>query len=200
MHRLCGPLLLCFLPLVGAFGQDSTGTSTVTLSAGGETPTRNLFGESSGPVFNGNYEFRILKYLAVEAGVDNMLPRTQQQQFFPIVSIPYGVNLLPSTNTYVLAFSNDRTRSTFLPFGVRGILPVSHGRIELFSGVGGAYVWNQFSFNNAWLAQVSVGGRVALDQKRHFWVGTTGRFFTNFGHDRQEWLSWTADLGLRFGR
>jgi hypothetical protein len=171
----------------------------VTLSAGGETPTRNEFGESSGSVFNGTYEFRILKYLAVEAGVDNMLPRTQQIQFFPIINITSGVNL-QSTNTYVLAFSNDRTRATFLPFGVRGILPVSRGRVEFFSGFGGAYVWNQFSFNNAWLAQASLGARVAVDKKRHFWVGTSGRFFTNFGRDRQEWLSWTADLGFRFGR
>ncbi len=86
MYKLFGSLLLGILSLQTVFGQESTHTSTVTLSVGGETPTRNDFGESTGPAFNGNYEFRILKYLAVEAGVENTLPSITRYEFVPIVS------------------------------------------------------------------------------------------------------------------
>ncbi len=197
MYRLFGALLLSILSLQTIFGQEPVGTSTVTLSVGGETPTRNEFGESKGPVFDGNYEFRILKYLAVEAGVENTLPSITRYEFF---GIPAGVSLLAFQQVCCVLIP-DRTQVTLLPFGLKGILPLSGGRFELFAGGGGAYAWHSGdSFANAWLLQTSMGGRVALDRGHHFWLGTSGHFFTNFGAGRQEWLTWTADLGLRFGR
>ena len=195
MYKLFGSLLFSFLALPGAFGQEAVGTSTVTLSVGGETPPRNEFGESLGPVFTGNYEYRLRKYWAVEAGVQNMLPSTTHYEF---IGVPTGTSIL--YQQFCCFFVPDRTRVTLLPFGFRGILPVSGGRVELFAGLGGAYAWHSgYSYENAWLLQTSAGGRVALDKQHHFWLGTSGRFFNNFGPNRQQWLSWTADLGLRFG-
>lgn len=194
--------LLCLAGLVNCYGQDSIHSSTVTLSAGGEVPTYNQFGESNGPAFRGNYEFRLLKYLALEAGVETMLPKTTQYLYSPVFNLGQPSNVFfSSSSPYVLIEAKDTEQNTFLPFGVKGILPVRGSRIELLGGFGGAYVWHSDgSFRNAWVTQTNVGARIAVDQGRHFWLGTSGHFYSNFGSRRQEWLSWTADLGLRFGR
>ncbi len=206
VHRLFR--LLCFSIFFagGAPAQETVFSSTVTLGVGGETSPRSVAGESTGPVFNGNYEFRILKYLAVEAGVSNMLPRTLRFETIPVyLGINPGVTVT-YYNSYVcvpcaVVPIPDRTRVTLLPFGPRGIVPLWNGRAELFAGGGGAYALHaDGSFYNAWLMQANLGGRIALDAKRRFWVGTSGRFYSNTGPYRQQWLSWTADLGLRFGR
>ncbi len=61
-----------------------------------------------------------------------------------------------------------------MPFGLRGILPLSEGRFELFAGGGGAYAWHSGdSSANALLFQTSLGARVALDKQHHFWLGTS---------------------------
>ena len=140
LPRLLAVSIFCFLP---ALAQNPIGTSTVTLGVGGETPPRNIAGESTGPVFNGNYEFRILKYLSLEAGVSNMLPRTQRYeilyQIFPAYGgISAGVRSGSFCPPCVLGFFPDRTRVTLLPFGLRGIAPLWNSRVDLFGGGGGA--------------------------------------------------------------
>lgn len=201
MYKLFGSLLLGLLFLDPVSAQEPARTSTITLGVGGETPTRNEFGESTGPAFKGNYEFRLWKYFAVEAGVDTLLPKTERFELLPVITS--GTTLVssgPFCFACVAVSFPDRTRVTLLPFGIKGILPLYDGRVELFGGFGGAYaLHSDYSFQNAWLMQTSAGARVALDRGHHFWLGTSGRFYTNFGAERQEWVSWTADLGLRFG-
>lgn len=198
MHRILRLTLFGLIPLIAGSAQDALHTSTVTFSAGGETPTNNYFGESSGPVFNGNYEYRLWKYLAAEVGVDTMLPARNSYSY--AVIIPAGVNLTPSPILYALIPENNRTRVTLVPFGLKGILPMDQGRLELFAGFGGAYAFHSDgSYFDAMLMRGTLGGRFALDKKRHYWLGTSGQFSSNVGGGRQEWLSWTADFGLRFG-
>ncbi len=201
MHRILRLTLFGFMSLIAGIAQDAVHTSTITLSAGGETPTAGEFGEGTGPVFNGNYEYRVWKYMAVEVGADTMLPAKTDDLFADILP---GTNLISGTNLqtnspYVLA-ERGRTWVTLLPFGLKGILPLADGRLELFAGLGGAYALHSHdSCCNAMLMRGSLGGRFALDKKRHYWLGTSGQFSSNVGGYRQEWLSWTADFGLRFG-
>ncbi len=201
MHRVFRTILLASLPALTLFAQDGLHTSTITLSAGGEVPTRNDFGESSGPVFSGNYEFRILKYLSLEAGVNTMLPKTENFQAFSVLN---GANLIQTGQCApcLLVIQPARTRVTLVPFGLKAILPVRSDRVELFAGGGGAYAFHADfgNFRDAMLIQANLGGRVALDQGHHFWLGTSGHFYSNFGSARQEWATWSADFGIRFGR
>ncbi len=201
MHGILRLTLFGFMPLIAGIAQDAVHTSTITLSAGGETPTANDFGEGSGPVFNGNYEYRVWKHVAVEAGADTMLPAKTDYLFVDILpgTNLIGVTTLQTNSPYVLT-ERGRTWVTLLPFGLKGILPLAGGRLELFAGLGGAYALHSHdSCCNAMLMRASVGGRFALDKRRHYWLGTSGQFSSNVGGYRQEWLSWTADFGLRFG-
>ena len=168
----------------------------MTLSAGGETPTYNHFGESSGPVFAANYEYRIMKYLAVEGGFQSMLPLTTRYEFFGIAP---GVNLLSPCSMGCVFVQSNRTTVNLVPLGAKLVLPLASDRLEVFAGAGGAYAFHSDgSYRNAVLAQGSVGGRIAIDHGHRFWLGTSGHFFSNGGNNRQEWLSWSADLGIRF--
>ena len=197
-------MILLSVTIPSALAQDSSQSSTVTLSVGGTG------GGYGGPTFNGRYEYRFFKYLAGEAGVDTMLPSFFSYQVVPIFSIQSGAFPTPiysSTQTGYTYFPfQNRDRVTMLPFGVKGILPLANGRVELFLGVGGAYVWNSHSFSgSAWREQTSIGGRVALDRRRRFWVGTTWRFFGDLGNlsnryvTDYNWYTGTADIGFRFG-
>lgn len=204
--------LLCLLLVCGTqalIGQDSVHTSTVTLSAGGQPYSYNHFDEHGGPAFDGRYEFRLWKYFALEAGADVLLPEGRTGEFLPVILS--GQTLTSSLGlgcaACVLVPLPTRTPVTILPFGGKGILPVANGRLELFIGIGGAYALYPALFGvsrDALLAQASLGGRLALDRKRHYWLGTSVRGYStgysHYGFSRQTWLSWTADLGFRFGR
>ena len=88
---------------------------------------RNIAGELTGPAFNGSYEYRILKYLSLEASISNMLPRTQRYETLPVYSI-FGNGVHSSSSLCppcVFVSIPDRTRVTFLPFGFRGARRVS---------------------------------------------------------------------------
>ena len=199
MNRISTILLFGLMPVSTLFGQDGLHSSTITLGVGGETPTYNQFGESSGPSFTGNYEFRILKYLAIEGGLQTILPRTTNYSLVPVF-IPSGVSAVSlCTNGCVFLSQVDRTRVSLAPFGAKGILPLASDRVELFAGGGGAYAFHaDGSYRNAMLVQGNLGARVALDHGHRFWLGTSGHFFSNVGHQRQEWVTFSADFGIRF--
>jgi hypothetical protein len=115
------------------------------------------------------------------------------------------VSVGPSCSACVIVPISQRSEVAILPFGPKFILPVGNGRTELFLGLGGAYSWHSNAgFANAFLAQGSLGGRFALDHTRRFWLGTSLRGYStgysNYGPERQTWVSWTADFGIRFGR
>lgn len=193
-------LALLSCPILQA--QDATHTSTVTLSAGGDVDSYNWSGQGGGPSFSGTYEYRLWKYFGVEAGVNTILPaRTGYSQILSIVpsGTAFSLNSPNPTNYSVYPYHN-RDVVTLLPFGFRGILPLSNDRLELFAGFGGAYAFNSADSNyNALLGQASLGGRFSLDHRRHFWLGSTLRGYSNLGYGHQTWVSWTADFGVRFG-
>ena len=182
--------------------QEPSHTSTITLSVGGQPYSYNHFGERGGPAVSGRYEFRLSGYFALETGIDTLLPTLHSAEVVSVISA--GQNLIsvtPNCSVCVIVPLSERTRDMLLPFGAKGILPIASGRVELFVGFGGAYAWHSDYRQSldALLAQGSLGGRLALDRKRHFWLGTSLRGYSNFGYNRQEWLSWTADFGFRFG-
>jgi hypothetical protein len=179
------------------FGQDALHTGTLTLGVGGLPYSYNSNSQKGGPTFTGNYEYRLWKYLAVEGGVDTLLPSVQYLQQFSVITP--GQNLVSFVQTGYLPAS-DRSRVTLLTYGFKGILPLAKNRLELFAGFGGAYAWNsEYSGSlNAALGQASLGGRLALDRGHHFWLGTTLRGYTNLDH--QTWAPLTINLGIRFGR
>lgn len=182
--------------------QESTGTSTVTFGVGGGWIASHPYGTGGGPAFNGTYEFRFSKYFAVEAGVDTTLTTTYYSNVQQYFSILPGTTLTTVTTTSQY-FYRGGARSTDAILGPRLLLPVAHGRGELFAGFGGAYDWNGHSdapvAAGAWAMQGSMGARIAVDKQRRFWLGSTGRVISEFGSGAQTRLSWTADLGFRFG-
>jgi hypothetical protein len=206
VNRLASLFFICSFIVCG---QDVVHTSTLTLGVGGlpysydaEYPTL----QKGGLAFTGNYEYRLSRYLAVEAGTDILLP--SGQAFLGQASILSGENLIPYYNytasgcTTGCVHVSGRSQVTLLTYGFKGILPLAADRLELFAGVGGAYGWNSRlgGFLNSAYGQASVGTRVAVDRAHRFWLGTTLRGFTNFGPPgRQASLPWTFDLGIRFG-
>jgi hypothetical protein len=183
--------------------QEAIHTNSVTLSAGGQTYSYNQFDERGGPIVSARYEYRLWKYFALETGVDTLLPGTHTALLLPVISSGQTlVSIGPGCKACVIVPVAGRTRLSMLPFGAKGILPIVSGRAELFLGAGGTYAWHADfgQSRNALLAQASLGGRLALDRKRHYWLGTSIRgYSTNHSYERQTWLSWTADFGFRFG-
>ena len=104
--------------------------------------------------------------------------------------------------TYLNLAGQDVMRDAHLPFGATGVLPINRWRLEVFGGIGGVYApfRTSYAMTNAWMIQTSMGARVALDQGRHVWVGTTARYVTDFADKKRQWVTGTADLTVRFGK
>jgi hypothetical protein len=203
-----------------AYGQDAVRTSTLTLGAGGLPYSDGAFSsQRGGPSFTGNYEYRLFRYLAAEAGTGVLLP--SRLSLGQVSVIPSGQNFIVNTQGssctgavippgqgttgYTLGSAcilvpSGRSQVTLVTYGFKGILPLAADRAELFLCLGGAYGWNSVAgrFDSAY-AHGSAGARFALDRSHRFWVGTTLRGFTNFRRPQQAWLPWTFDLGFRFG-
>lgn len=190
-------------------GQDAAHTSTLTLGVGGLPYSDGAYSpQRGGPSFTGNYEYRISRYLAAEAGTDVLLPSGVTLGVLAVLGP--GQNLISyapssytpgsSCPTICTLVGSGRSQVTLLTYGFKGILPLEADRVELFAGIGGAYGWNSVRgpFDSAY-GQGSAGARFAVDRGHRFWLGTTLRGFTNFGRPQQAWLPWTFDLGIRFG-
>jgi hypothetical protein len=200
MNRFIRSLFLLSVLQMAVHAQEQTGTSTVTLGVGGGWPLGNHTGITGGPHFDGGYEYRLRKYLALEFGIDTTVVNVSGLS--PTYIIPGGSSAGTSLLTPTYTFFSAGARSTAMPFGVRGILPLSGGRVELAAGAGGAYLWNPAlisSPSHMWGAQANLGARVAIDKQEHFWLGTTGRLVQDYRGTPRQWLTWTADLGFRFG-
>jgi hypothetical protein len=104
--------------------------------------------------------------------------------------------------TYLNLATLDIARDTHLPFGATAVVPVNRWHLELFGGIGGAYATfrTPCAMVDSWMVQTSVGARVALDQGRHVWIGTTASYITDFADKKRQWVTGTADLTLRFGK
>jgi hypothetical protein len=104
--------------------------------------------------------------------------------------------------SFAIVTNTSEVRGTKSPFGGDVTLPLARGRVELFGGIGGVYVplGSPYTMPNAWLTQIKLGGRVALDPEHHFWLGTTAYYLTNFAEKTRQWGYGSADLTVRFGR
>jgi hypothetical protein len=162
------------------------GRSTVSIGVGGGLPAGGFRTEQflNGPAFSASYEFRLFKYVAPEIGLVDLLPNYTEYS-------KYGSSI-------------SRYRVTLLSMGIRGVLPLAHGRVELFAGPGATRVWSsQYDLARGfdapkWLLEISGGGRIAIDHGRHFWAGPTVHFSRDGGRPTEEWVSLTADFAVRF--
>ncbi len=201
MNQFIRSLLLLFVPLLTAYGQeDVRGTSTVTFGLGAGKPIGYSDGITGGTQLNGSYEYRIRKYLSFEFGVDSTIvtaPINTYTNTFATIGTAFT-----GPYTYTTTYSTGTARATTMPFGFRGVLPLLKGRVEASVGGGGEFLWNPrlyFYAQNGWGWQGNLSVRMALDQKRHFWLGSTGRFIDSRGAYPSQWVVWSADLGYRFG-
>jgi hypothetical protein len=148
--------------------------------------TKSLFREDMAGAIGATYSRRVLPFVWAEAGVLAALEPTgaymNRLGTFPIDS-----------------------HSIWVPFGVRGTLPLPH-RFEVSLGVGGVY--EKFSVaqnygvgpypHDGWGGYLNPSAAFALDRKRHFWLGASPRFFFINGSSSDRWLMFTGDLGFRF--
>ncbi len=201
MNRYISPLFFLLVAVIGADGQEANGTSTVTFGLGAGRPVSYNYGVGGGPQLNGSYEYRFLRHWAAEFGVDTTHVKTGIESV--TVTAPGSATGVTNTasDTYSYTYSKTNALATSMPFGLRGILPLAQGRLELFGGGGGAYLWNPgvYGNNGGWGWQASLGARLAVDQKRRYWFGTSGRYVHANGGYPPRWIVWTADPGFRFG-
>jgi len=80
IHKAVGSLLMLCFSVVVLRAQDAKGTSTVTFGVGGGWVVGSGLGLGGGPRFDGTYEFRILKHLALDASVDTTISTIPQTQ------------------------------------------------------------------------------------------------------------------------
>ena len=189
-----------------AFAQNVAGSSTVTLSAGGETSLGTAF-VRSGPAFNAGYEFRLSKHFAVDAGQETWLPAGYSSQLAPVFSgiSPLAFNPVstaPTPGAFALVPVPTRRVSIASHVTGRALLPLAHDRVELFLGAGAGYAWNLAGspLPSGFVVEFETGGRFAIDKRKRFWLGASSQFFGNFSANRQQWFATTADVGFRFGR
>ena len=165
--------------------------STVAFSGGlAHNAGNNCCGDSA-PALGVTYAYRLFPHVDLEAGFDTTL----------------------SLGTEFMGAHYDTKaddRFMWVPFGLRGVVPLRHGRVEVSLGAGGAYekylVGNPneaigLGARDGWGGYASFGAAVALDKRRRFWLGTSPRvYFVNadrgYAHDR--WFILNAGLGLRF--
>jgi hypothetical protein len=160
--------------------------STLVAGFGGAFPASGYrtFAFHNGPSLSAEYEFGVHRFAAATIGVENFL--------------------LPFDNTSKFGTSITRERVTLMPFGLRGIVPVANGRVELFAGTGGAVLWSS-EYNLAHpfqgdklLWHLNGGARIAIDRAKHFRIGPTVRHYRDLGRPTQQWVSATADFSYRF--
>jgi hypothetical protein len=162
------------------------GSSTLTAGFGGAFPVSGYRTSPfhAGLAFTADYEIGLHRYLAANVGLDN-----------------YLLNFDNYTRGGIF---NTRERVTLLPFGVRGIVPLSR-RADFFVGTGAAYLWStapdlSLYGGEGFLWQVNGGVRVKLGTSERWRVGATVHFYRDLGRPTQQWTSLTAEFGYHFGK
>ena len=164
--------------------------SEITFSGGQSWEVFKSFTESDTAVsLGGTYGYRVLKNLAVDAGV------FAARDPFPPSCASFG------------CFNGDN-RFIWVPFGARFILPLKQDRYELSAGGGG--LWEHYTVNNpntafgansysGWGGYFKVSAGMALDRGRHFWISGTPRWIlANPANQRDRWFMITGDVSFRF--
>jgi hypothetical protein len=179
-------LLLCVVVCAAA---QSDMRNTVTFSGGWAQNVGNNCCGDSAPSLALTYAYRLFPHVDVEAGVDSTLSLGTEAT---------GANY---------DFKAD-DRFLWVPFGLKGVLPLRSGRVELSVGAGGVFekylVGDNsgfFASRDGWGGYASAGAAVALDGRRHFWIGASPRLFfanTGGGYEHDRWFVLNVGLGFRF--
>ncbi len=139
---------------------------------------------SSGPGLRAGGDIRLARYLAADAGWT-------------------GAWMTTSYACSRFGCSSSRLENKLLDYGLRGVLPLSGGRVELSLGIGGGYIWfdrlSDDSFHNGSLIQYSGKAAVALDRGGRWRFNFTVRAWRDLGRPIQQWLSTTAGISYGFG-
>jgi hypothetical protein len=159
----------------------------VGIDAAGVFPISGFKAEeySSGPALRVGGEFRLHRYLALDAGWTSAWLATN-----------YDCSRFGCTYS--------RLGNQLLDYGVRGVLPLKGGRVELSAGVGGGYIWyNSASgdsyYYNGSLFQYSGKATVALNRNGRWRANLTVRTWRDVGRPVQVWLSTAAGISYGFG-
>jgi hypothetical protein len=153
--------------------------------------SKDSFRYDTAPSLGATYGYRVMRHLEMEAGAMVALGPGHEQ----------------SGASYY--FKPD-DRFTWVPFGLRGILPLRHDRIELSAAAGGLY--EKYSVSNpalsvglaardGWGGYFAGGVKIAVDRKRHIWLGAAPHWYlanTRGGYAHDRWFVITGDAGFRF--
>jgi hypothetical protein len=137
------------------------------------------------------YGYRVTRYLQIEAGITAALHPTPELRGATFTIEP--------TDHFI-----------WMPFGLRGILPLRSDRMELSAAGGGIY--ENYSSGNiplfigpqsqsAWGGYFALGVAAAMERSRHVWVGASAReFLGNANRTSQHdlWFVVTGDVSFRF--
>ena len=183
-------LLACFLPFLAQGQSFQRNEITFNGGYGWQAAVPNGSPRLSAVSLGGTYGFRLRPWLALEGGVLTAINPTG------LINSEYG-------------YFNIHDRFTWVPFGVRFILPLRHDRFELSVGAGGVYESysggnttpaGYGSSYNGWGGYFKPEAAVALDPGRHFWLGATPQLLLVNGSDgvRDRWFVLTGDVSFRF--
>ena len=165
--------------------------NTVTISGGLAQNAGNSCCGESAPALGLTYARRLFPHLELEAGVQTALSLGSEAR-----------------GAHYDFIADDRF--IWVPFGLKGVLPLHHDRVEVWASGGGTYekyrVGNPadsvgFVSRDGWGGYASAGASIALDGRRHFWLGGSPRFFfanTNQGYAHDRWVILSAGLGFRW--
>jgi hypothetical protein len=181
----------CIFFTVGALWAQETPRSRVTVGGGW---SREIGGYSytekqSAPALEMSYGYRAWRFVEVETGL------TMAFQPGPQQCTAHGC-VDPDDRFY------------WVPFGVRLVAPLAWKRVEVSVGGGGLYENYAVSHGaglyvgtsrSGWGGYFEGGASVWLDQRRHWWVGATPRFFlANPSYARDRWFTIAPDVSFRW--
>jgi hypothetical protein len=180
--------LSAFLLAIGCLhAQAGFDRHTLDLSTSGVFPIGGYKAEeySSGPGLRAGYEFRISKYVAADGG--------------------WTAAWMPGLECSRFGCTHPTNEMRFLDYGVRGVLPLAAGRVQLSVGLGGGYVWfdkasgDSYYYNGS-LFQYSGRATVAVGSGGHWRLGFSLRTWRDLGRPIQQWLATSGGISYGFGR
>ena len=164
---------------------------------------------NSSVTFSGGRSFNLGR-LSPDGGDQTTLGLSYGYRFRPHVQLDAGVLFMrPVSGEGPSKYGPTQINDSFVwtTFGTSLILPVPAKRLELSLGAGGliAHYSGGTFYGYSLAPYTSFGGyvtaraSVALDHKRHFWIGVSPRIFLSNGtYTRDRWTILTGDLSFHF--
>jgi hypothetical protein len=180
-------VLSCLAPLAAPCWAQAARWHNFELGAAGVFPLSGYrtYGYSAGPGWRAGYELRPLKYLSLEAGFT---------EGWPVA--------VDTCNRFGCSYS--RSSLKLVDSGMRGVVPLAAGRVELSLGLGGGYVWHPYGYSgpfgpNQPLLQYSGKAAFALHPQGRIRLSFAVRTWRDLGRPTQQWLSTTGGVIVGLG-